>query len=328
MQRSIDMKIQTIVNLTEAQKARIVSRNEQLPQRICTFEMSPEKAEIISRLRGNYMVTREPGENSIGSDIVMIIATDDQYSYQRLSVEEIKDANWQVAQQTIFLQDVLAEAYAAGTVAQGANIDFALNIMAEALKRREAIQENNKVIEAEKARKEEEDRPAREAQAKADAEAKAERERTEAEEKARQDEDNRVRKALIESEKKAWIEEHGSERLQKGYAMGYNCQKIYEIERAQSILGSDYIRISADEKVRSCPSLEALQEVERLNDVTRPSLKISSGSTLQVPVNMGAWGQQIVWLPHGPDGEDETGCEAVKADPGTFSSHYFYRIFK
>ena len=302
------MKIQTIVNLTEAQKARIVSRNEQFPQRICTFEMSPEKAEIISRLKGTYRL-----ESSL--DGVVIQATDDQYSNQRLHVEEIKDTNFHIAQETIMLQDVLAEAYASGTIKDGSNIDFALDIMAVAMGRREIIMENNLKIEADKARKEEEERPAREAQAKADAEARAERERIEAEEKARKEAEDRARNEATEAEKKAWIEEHGSERLQKGYAGGYRCQKLYEIERAQSILG-DYIRYfsDAEEKDRSCPSLEALQEVERIQ-------------TLEIPVTVTQKRAVVVWLPHGISGEDETGCEAVKADPGKFSRYYFYRIF-
>jgi hypothetical protein len=298
-----NMKIRTIVNLTEAQKARIVSRNEPFPQRICTFEMSPEKAEIISRLKGNYKIES-------GLDGVVIQATDDQYSYGRLQVEEIKDTNYKVAQEKIMLQDVLAEAYAAGTVTEGGNIDFALDIMALALQHREAILQHNEEVTAEKGRKEEEERPAKEAQARKEAQEKAERDRIEAEEKARKDAEDRARNETIESEKEAWIEENGSERLRKGYATGYNCTKIYEIERAQFILGSEYIRDSneVEEKDRSCPSLEALQEVERLKQVIEK-------------------GAAIVWLPYGLSGEDEIGCEAVKADPGTFSRYWFYRVF-
>lgn len=308
------MKIRTIVNLTEAHKARIVSRNEKLPQRICTFEMSPEKAEIISRLKGNYKIASVNGIDIHAADEsqleIVIQATDDQYSYQRLHVEEIKDTTWKVAQETIMLQDVLAEAYAAGTITNGSNIDFALDIMDVAMARREIIIENNLKVEADKARKEEAERPAKEAQAKADAEAKAERERIEAQEKAKKYAEDQARNQAIEAEKNAWIEDHGSERLRKGYAMRYNCQKIYEIERAQSILGNQYIRYNdVEEKDRSCPSLEALQEVERLKSVIQKEAI-------------------VVWLPDGLSGEAETGCEAVKADPGVFSNHYFYKVFE
>ena len=241
------MKIQTIVNLTEAQKARIVSRNESFPQRISTFDMSPEKAEIISRLKGTYKL-----ESSL--DGVIIRATDDMYDYQRLGVEKTdgydQNGNWQEIQESIKLMDILAEAYATGTITQGANIDFALDIMAEAQRRREAIEENNKIVRAEIDRKEEEERPVREAQKKREAEEKEAREKAEAEKKAKSDAEEKARNEAIEAEKKAWIEEHGSERLRKGYAMGYNCQKIYEIERAQSVLGSEYVRDSqeVDEK--------------------------------------------------------------------------------
>jgi len=297
-----NMKIRTTVNLTEAHKARIVSRNEPFPQRICTFEISPEKAEIISRLKGVYKL-----ESTL--DGVIINATEDKYSNDSLQVEETYGytPDWKVAQEKIKLMDILAEAYAAGTVSEGGNIDFALDIMAVAAARREIILENNLRIEADRARNEEAERPAKEARAKADAEAKTERERIEAEEKARIDAENRAKNKAIEADKKAWIEQNGSERLKKGYAMGYNCQKIYEIERAQSVLGIDYIRApDAEEKDRSCPSLEALQEVERLKSViTKEAV--------------------VVWLRHGLSDEEE-GCEAVKADPGTFSKHYFYKV--
>jgi len=308
------MKIRTIVNLTEAQKARIVSRNEPFPQRICTFEMSPEKAEIISRLKGSYKVTREIGLGDPSEDCVVIHATDDMYEYQRLGVEKTdgydQNGNWrQEIQESIKLMDILAEACADGTIKEGSNIDFTLDFMESALQRREAILQQNEEVRAENARREELERPAKEAQARKEAQEKAERERIEAEKKARKDAEDRARNEATEAEKKAWIEEHGSERLQKGYAGGYRCQKLYEIERAQSILGSDYIRISTDgeEKDRSCPSLEALQEVDRLRSVIEK-------------------GAAIVWLPHGISGEEEGGCEAVKADPGKFSQHYFYKV--
>lgn len=231
------MKIQTIVNLSEAQKARIVSRKEQLPQRICTFEISPEKAEIFSRLKGNFNVT--------GADAdVLITATDEKYSSENLQIDETYGYNinhdWKVVQERIMLKDVLAEAYAADTIAEGTNIDFALDIMAEALNRRDTIEKTNEAFRVERDRKEEAERPAKEAREKAEKEAKAERDRIEAEEKAKKDAEEKVRADAIEAEKKSWIEANGSERLRKGYAMNYNCQKLYATERAQSILGDGY----------------------------------------------------------------------------------------
>ncbi len=299
------MKIKTVVNFSEPQKARIVSRNEPFPQRICTFEMSPEKAEIISRLKGSYNIES-------GLDGIVIQATEDRYSSDPLQVEETYgySPNWGVVQEIIKLMDILAEAYAAGTVSEGGNIDFALDIMALALQRREAIQQNNEIVQADKARKEEEERPAKEAQARKEAQEKAEREQIEAQEKARIDAEERARNEVIKAEKKAWIEQNGSERLRMGYRAGYNCQKIYEIERAQSVLGSDYVRDSSEveERDRSCPSLDAMQEVERLKSVIQKEAA-------------------VVWLPHGPDGTWDDGCEAVKADPGTFSKYWFYKVF-
>jgi hypothetical protein len=302
-EQGIDMKIKTIVNLSEAQKARIVSRKEQLPQRICTFELSPEKAEIISRLKGTYTVT--------GADAdVLITAT---YSSENIQIDETygynQNQDWKVVQERIMLKDVLAEAYATGTIAEGANIDFALDLMQEAYSHRETIEKNNDAVRAERERKEEQERPAKEAREKAEKEAKAERDRIESQEAEKKKAEEKIRNDAIEAEKAAWIQQNGSERLKKGYEMGYNCQKLYATERAQSILGDGYQRKheDADERDRSCPTLEALEEVERLKGIITKEA-------------------EIVWLPHGIDGQDESGSEAVKADPGNYTQHYFYKV--
>ena len=96
---------------------------------------------------------------------------------------------------------------------------------------------------------------------------------------------------------RVWAAEHGSDRLKKGLDAGYSCKKLYFTERGQEDLGEDYV-LDYDESIntkdRSCPSLEALEEESRINDLYPKSAK-------------------IVWCPNGL-GEDEyeDGCEAVE----------------
>jgi hypothetical protein len=84
---------------------------------------------------------------------------------------------------------------------------------------------------------------------------KAERDRLIAEEKAR-----------TEAEKKKWINEHGSDYLRRATVLGYNCQRQYVTERA-ALEHPDYV-VDFDDlaswESRSCPSVEALTEVEEL----------------------------------------------------------------
>lgn len=75
------------------------------------------------------------------------------------------------------------------------------------------------------------------------------------------------RKAKAEAEKAerlAWIAEHGSARLKKCIAHGYDCARLYEIERAAFDFPGwvlDY-NDTGNYKVRSGPSLEALERME------------------------------------------------------------------
>ncbi len=83
----------------------------------------------------------------------------------------------------------------------------------------------------------------------------AERDRLEAEAKA----------AAI-AEKTAWIAEHGSDYLKRATKLGYNCQRQYVTERAELELPDYSVDFddNADWNDRACPSMDALEEVEKL----------------------------------------------------------------
>lgn len=95
-------------------------------------------------------------------------------------------------------------------------------------------------------------------------------------------------KEAREAERLAWIEAHGSDYLQRAVRLGYNCQRQYVTERA----GLEFpdFQVDFDDKAewrsRSCPSEEALVEVETL---------IEAGHNAEV-----------VWLIPEPDP-----CEAI-----------------
>lgn len=109
-------------------------------------------------------------------------------------------------------------------------------------------------------------------------------------------------------EMKAWVKDHGSERLKMGVEEGYCCMKMYTFERfryeiTEAIGDCNEYVLDYDEVVsakdRSCPSLEALKEMRKLN-----------AHGLEA---------RILWLPNGlselrKEGEYVIfeGCEAIE----------------
>jgi hypothetical protein len=84
----------------------------------------------------------------------------------------------------------------------------------------------------------------------------------EAEEKRKEDDKNR-----LETEKKTWIEKHGSDHLREVYAAGYPCQRAYVEERVVYELGEDWTvdfgdRCAWEEKVM--PSRAAMELKKKL----------------------------------------------------------------
>jgi DNA segregation ATPase FtsK/SpoIIIE-like protein len=76
----------------------------------------------------------------------------------------------------------------------------------------------------------------------------------------------RAEKERLEKEKLDWIFKHGSEYLQRAVKLGYNCQRQYVTERAAKEFPGYALDFdnNANWKNRSCPSMAALDEVERL----------------------------------------------------------------
>lgn len=76
-----------------------------------------------------------------------------------------------------------------------------------------------------------------------------------------------ARRAGEDALREAWVTEHGSEHLRKAYAAGYNCQRMYATERAALEHPSYFLDFdgNAEWKSRSCPSLDALNEAERVH---------------------------------------------------------------
>lgn len=97
-----------------------------------------------------------------------------------------------------------------------------------------------------------------------------ERAEREAERQAEYEAEQAKRKAAkrerLEKEKLAWISEYGSDYLQRAVKLGYNCQRQYVTERAAKEFPGYALDFNnnATWKDRACPSMAALEEVERL----------------------------------------------------------------
>jgi len=78
-----------------------------------------------------------------------------------------------------------------------------------------------------------------------------------------------AKKEAEEREKAEWIKTHGSQHLKEAFARGYDCQRMYILERvAQELPGYEVYQFDGRDEWelynRSCPSPEALEEVKRL----------------------------------------------------------------
>ena len=78
-----------------------------------------------------------------------------------------------------------------------------------------------------------------------------------------------AKKETEEREKAEWIKTHGSQHLKEAFARGYDCQRLYILERvAKELPGYEVYQFDGRDAWelhnRSCPSQEALEEVQRL----------------------------------------------------------------
>ncbi len=299
--------------LSDRQKANIVSRGEQISRNNLYFEMDARYAATLSKLSNMY------GEHFKVNEEPLYIYFDN-YTRQESVNGYDENGKWKELLPNKNLADLLAERYAEGEIQLGGNVDGIMQEMADIYQRIDEIHANTKRIDAEKALKEEEERPAKEERERAELE---ERKRKDTEEKAKAEAHQAKQAAEAEARQKemlAWAQIHGSDRLRKGLEHGHACKKLYETELGEYLVqDSDYEydrENKVEEKGRSCPSLKALEEVERIE-------KIEGLST------------SVVWLPEGlkelhkdPEEyyEPESGCEAVRIDvKGT--AGYWYKKF-
>ena len=277
------MKLRIQPTFSESQKAQIVSRGEEIGSTY-TFEMSRKYAAILPRVR------RYSDAFRVSNGLIEVVVIDN------LRIEEYRDADGVFVGPHDIKPD-FCNAIASGTLQDGANCDQIMQNIAELSDARDAaIQEQKEQAERE--------RPAREEQEARDAE-QAEIEKAERDaEQAEQAEIKKAERAHAKGEKLDWINAHGSEKLRKGTAAGYNCQKQYVIERASRDIGAEYV-LDREEaiktKARSCPTLEALEEEETVAEIAEYTAK-------------------VVWLPDGFKDNDpeaymgyDAPCEAVKA---------------
>lgn len=294
--------------LSDTQKANIVSRGEPLSRNNLYFEMDARYAATLSKLSyiygGHFKVNEEP-----------LYIYFDNYTRQESVNGYDENGKWKELIPDKNLADVLADTYANGEIQLGGNVDSIMQEMTDIYQRIDEIRANTKRIDAEKRLKEEEERPAKEAREKAE---KEEKYKKDAEEKAKAEAD-KTKKA---AEMLVWAQEHGSERLQKGLGQGHRCEKLYAIEHGAWLLNdSDYeLDYNSDvgEKDRSCPSLAALEEVEKMKKID------------------GIEKAKVVWLPNGlqelhkdSEGyieEQEDGCEAVRVDVENISGMWYKKF--
>ena len=83
---------------------------------------------------------------------------------------------------------------------------------------------------------------------------------------AEREAERQAERERLEKEKLAWISEYGSDYLQRAVKLGYNCQRQYVTERAAKEFPGYALDFNnnATWKDRACPSMAALEEVERL----------------------------------------------------------------
>lgn len=299
--------------LSDRQKASIVSRGEQLSRNNLYFEMDARYAATLSKLSNIY------GEHfKVNVDPISIYF--DDYIRQESVNGYDEDGKWKEMMPSRSLANLLADKYANGEIQLGGDVNSIMQEFADIYQRIDEIHANTERIDAKKRLKEEEERPAKEARERAE---KEETDKKDAEEKAKAEADKAKQAAEAEIRQKemfAWAQDHGSSRLRKGLEHGHACKKLYETELGEHLIqdnGYEYDREDQVEvKGRSCPSLVALEEVERIEKIEGLSAS-------------------VVWLPEGltalhkdPEKKNkpESGCEAVKIDvKGT--AGFWYKVW-
>lgn len=317
------MKLETNIDIGDQSKAAMIAGRIPIPKPFMVFEMSPEKARIFANPQARYRKLIVDSEK-IYTEAFSINNRETKYIANGIDAKDGYIPNYTTwIGKEIKLQDVLNSAIISGELKDGDNIDTYLE------KIEEQIAENQKLFDERQAEIADfpNHAPQREA-AKQAYEAEQEKLRLEKEAKDAAEKAIKDAEAVKVSEEKekvrlerlAWAQEHGSDRLRKGLEHGHNCIKLYETEIGGYLIQDgdyEYDRENVTEtKNRSCPTLAALEEVERIEKIEGLSAS-------------------VVWLPEGltelhkdPEeyNEPESGCEAVRIDvKGT--AGYWYKTF-
>jgi len=128
-----------------------------------------------------------------------------------------------------------------------------------------------------------------------------------------------AKKEAEEREKAEWIQAHGSEHLKEAFTRGYDCQRMYILERvAQELPGYIVYKFDGRDEWelydRSCPSPEALEEVKRLEaQGYRPVVKWAKlgasdedeGGQAEIVYIEDFHGYEVYKIVHFEEGDDE-----------------------
>ena len=227
------MKILIEVTFSEAQKAILISRNEQIPSGAIALEVSDYLVGVLRHFKGNYTISNQ----SI-------------YVQENVKYPSLKGYH----HITTRISDLIAK----GTLKEGGCINKIMQEFADLIKADQAdiVRKNEK----EKA-----DRNLWEYMQPLKKWKEYNTRKIKSQEVAIKDAKEDAERDRLETKKLTWIEQNGSERLKKGIKHGYTCQKKYVMEKSESILGIDYISDYDGDiktKERCCPTLESLNEVE------------------------------------------------------------------
>jgi len=293
------MKLRIEATFSESQKAQIVARGDEIGS-IYTFEMLRKYATVFSATSAHSKAFR------VSNDEIEVVLLGE------LRIQEYRDAEGRWIG-THHIKPDFCNAIADGTLQDAASCDPIMQKIAKLLDAKEAARQAAIEKAERNAEQAERERPERETREALEAEQKRIAKEARDAEKAEREAIEKAERDHAKAEKLDWIEAHGSEQLRKGTAAGYNCQKQYIIERVARDLGAEYLLDHSEAiktKDRSCPSLEALEEVERAAEIAGYTAK-------------------VVWLPNGFRDEDleaymgyDEPCEAVEA---RFQGYYLYQ---
>lgn len=314
------MKIRTEIRISNQSKAAMVANGIPIPESNMTFEMSTAKAHIFASPHARFnelLVTPE----EIYTTEFYINNIETKYIAGGIDSKDGYITAYTTWVGTVIrLQDTLVEAIISGELKEGDSIDTYLEKVEEQMTENQRLYDQMQAQIAEFPAHAPQREAARKTYEAEQEKLRREKEAEDAKELARKADESR--KVMEEKERRrqerlTWAREHGSERLRKGLEQEHTCIKLYEIELGEHLIADrdyEYDRENmVDEKNRSCPSLKALEEVERLNQIKGLSA-------------------QVVWLPEGlrelHKNTDEcfepgVGCEAVKVDVAGTSGYWY-----